>query len=160
MRLIQVLQVFGDNYAPIGASSESADRRHSCIACEHVPAQNVLRLCTSSNQGPIGTPCRVPLPGRLELPTLRLTASRSNQLSYGSTCRQCSPAVIASPRLRHTAQSHPPPRTPRGRVPRRVFCHTGGRPAAGVCVRVWGVGCVRRDALVITAGEHCLQVLP
>ena len=24
------------------------------------------------------------LPGRLELPTLRLTASRSNQLSYGS----------------------------------------------------------------------------
>lgn len=27
------------------------------------------------------------LPGRLELPTLRLTASRSNQLSYGSSCR-------------------------------------------------------------------------
>ena len=26
-----------------------------------------------------------PLPGRLELPTLRLSASRSNQLSYGST---------------------------------------------------------------------------
>ena len=26
------------------------------------------------------------LPGRLELPTLRLTASRSNQLSYGSSC--------------------------------------------------------------------------
>ena len=26
------------------------------------------------------------LPGRLELPTLRLTASRSNQLSYGSNC--------------------------------------------------------------------------
>ena len=26
------------------------------------------------------------LPGRLELPTLRLTASRSNQLSYGSRC--------------------------------------------------------------------------
>ena len=25
------------------------------------------------------------LPGRLELPTLRLTASRSNQLSYGSS---------------------------------------------------------------------------
>ena len=25
------------------------------------------------------------LPGRLELPTLRLTASRSSQLSYGST---------------------------------------------------------------------------
>ena len=25
-------------------------------------------------------------PGRLELPTLRLTASRSNQLSYGSLC--------------------------------------------------------------------------
>ena len=37
------------------------------------------------------------LPGRLELPTLRLTASRSNQLSYGSAhaslrktgCKQC-----------------------------------------------------------------------
>ena len=28
---------------------------------------------------------RKTLPGRLELPTLRLTASRSNQLSYGST---------------------------------------------------------------------------
>ena len=28
------------------------------------------------------------LPGRLELPTLRLTASRSNQLSYGSRCHQ------------------------------------------------------------------------
>ena len=28
---------------------------------------------------------RCSLPGRLELPTLRLTASRSNQLSYGST---------------------------------------------------------------------------
>ena len=27
-------------------------------------------------------------PGRLELPTLRLTASRSNQLSYGSLCRR------------------------------------------------------------------------
>ena len=26
------------------------------------------------------------LPGRLELPTLRLTASRSSQLSYGSSC--------------------------------------------------------------------------
>ena len=29
----------------------------------------------------------ISLPGRLELPTLRLTASRSNQLSYGSLCR-------------------------------------------------------------------------
>ena len=29
---------------------------------------------------------RKTLPGRLELPTLRLTASRSNQLSYGSRC--------------------------------------------------------------------------
>ena len=30
----------------------------------------------------------ISLPGRLELPTLRLTASRSNQLSYGSLCRR------------------------------------------------------------------------
>ena len=29
-------------------------------------------------------PKQITLPGRLELPTLRLTASRSNQLSYGS----------------------------------------------------------------------------
>ena len=35
---------------------------------------------------------RKPLPGRLELPTLRLTASRSNQLSYGSRWHiKCSP---------------------------------------------------------------------
>ena len=33
----------------------------------------------------------ITLPGRLELPTLRLTASRSNQLSYGSAC-----AVLAA----------------------------------------------------------------
>ena len=32
------------------------------------------------------TPNYDALPGRLELPTLRLTASRSNQLSYGSNC--------------------------------------------------------------------------
>ena len=30
----------------------------------------------------------ISLPGRLELPTLRLTASGSNQLSYGSLCRR------------------------------------------------------------------------
>ena len=30
----------------------------------------------------------ISLPGRLELPTLRLTASCSNQLSYGSLCRR------------------------------------------------------------------------
>ena len=30
-----------------------------------------------------GTAATMTLPGRLELPTLRLTASRSNQLSYG-----------------------------------------------------------------------------
>ena len=30
----------------------------------------------------------ISLPERLELPTLRLTASRSNQLSYGSLCRR------------------------------------------------------------------------
>ena len=30
----------------------------------------------------------ISLPGRLELPTLRLTASRSNQLSCGSLCRR------------------------------------------------------------------------
>ena len=33
-----------------------------------------------------GPSARRTLPGRLELPTLRLTASRSNQLSYGSRC--------------------------------------------------------------------------
>ena len=32
------------------------------------------------------------LPGRLKLPTLRLTASRSNQLSYGSSCAGASRA--------------------------------------------------------------------
>ena len=33
------------------------------------------------------------LPGRLELPTLRLTASRSNQLSYGSSCHECQKTI-------------------------------------------------------------------
>ena len=37
-------------------------------------------LARSSHGGSDG----IALPGRLELPTLRLTASRSNQLSYGS----------------------------------------------------------------------------
>ena len=39
------------------------------------------------------------LPGRLELPTLRLTASRSNQLSYGSRC------IPKSPSLHQTSQA-------------------------------------------------------
>ena len=36
------------------------------------------------------------LPGRLELPTLRLTASRSNQLSYGSNCTFSPPTTCIS----------------------------------------------------------------
>ena len=42
--------------------------------------------------------CQQTLPGRLELPTLRLTASRSNQLSYGSRCNR----NVATPD--HTAE--------------------------------------------------------
>lgn len=38
----------------------------------------------ASNQENKKTNLSIALPGRLELPTLRLTASRSNQLSYGS----------------------------------------------------------------------------
>ena len=68
-------------------------------------------ICTSPSLFVQGRPTRSvavakPLPGRLELPTLRLTASRSNQLSYGSLAcvrsRQCdeplrsgSPAAVA-----------------------------------------------------------------
>ena len=41
----------------------------------------------------------ISLPGRLELPTLRLTASRSNQLSYGSLCRRPKLVPVLEKRL-------------------------------------------------------------
>ena len=42
------------------------------------------------------------LPGRLELPTLRLTASRSNQLSYGSLCRRPKLVPVLEKRLNNS----------------------------------------------------------
>ena len=39
------------------------------------------------------------LPGRLQFPTLRLTASRSNQLSYGSLCRRPKLVPVLEKRL-------------------------------------------------------------
>ena len=44
----------------------------------------LLQFSPAAMQGASGS--QTSLPGRLELPTLRLTASRSNQLSYGSPC--------------------------------------------------------------------------
>ena len=41
----------------------------------------------------------ISLPGRLELPTLRLTASRPNQLSYGSLCRRPKLVPVLEKRL-------------------------------------------------------------
>ena len=48
------------------------------------------------------------LPGRLELPTLRLTASRSNQLSYGSAhaSLQINDSNKAKPNTRCTIRCH------------------------------------------------------
>ncbi len=62
------------------------------------------------------------LPGRLELPTLRLTASRSNQLSYGSSRGQS----LLMP-LRAGARVHSSPRT-------LLAC------------RAWGLDAVRPDS--------------
>ena len=45
---------------------------------------------------PHGTSLRDALPGRLDLPTLRLAASRSNQLSYGSNCTFSPPTTCIS----------------------------------------------------------------
>ena len=42
------------------------------------------------------------LPGRLELPTLRLAASRSNQLSYGSLCRRPKLVPVLEKRLNNS----------------------------------------------------------
>ena len=44
----------------------------------------------------------ISLPGRLELPTLRLTASLSNQLSYGSLCRRPKPVPLLEKRLNNS----------------------------------------------------------
>jgi hypothetical protein len=49
------------------------------------------------------------LPGRLELPTLRLTASRSNQLSYGST-RTCNQTHAGIKRNRNKTNATQQPR--------------------------------------------------
>ena len=44
----------------------------------------------------------ISLPGRLELPTLRLTALRSNQLSYGSLCRRPKLVPVLEKRLNNS----------------------------------------------------------
>ena len=44
----------------------------------------------------------ISLPGRLELPTLRLTASRANQLSYGSLCRRPKLVPVLEKRLNNS----------------------------------------------------------
>ena len=44
----------------------------------------------------------ISLPGRLELPTLRLTASRSNQLSYGSLYRRPKLVPVLEKRLNNS----------------------------------------------------------
>ena len=44
----------------------------------------------------------ISLPGRLELPTLRLTASRSNQLSYGSLCHRPKLVPVLEKRLNNS----------------------------------------------------------
>ena len=44
----------------------------------------------------------ISLPGRLVLPTLRLTASRSNQLSYGSLCRRPKLVPVLEKRLNNS----------------------------------------------------------
>ena len=66
------------NWPPISSFWGIAKRQgtaptHACMTRRRVTI--TMRPC-----------CIKTLPGRLELPTLRLTASRSNQLSYGSRC--------------------------------------------------------------------------
>ena len=61
------------------------------------------------------------LPGRLELPTLRLTASRSNQLSYGSRCvramRKSQASANQPPSARKVAPTTPRPTSLPGGAP-------------------------------------------
>ena len=59
------------------------------------------------------------LPGRLELPTLRLTASRSNQLSYGSRCEH--PAACSCNAFLHPQHTHDH---------RRLFCKVSFRSSS------------------------------
>ena len=64
--------------------AQSAERKAlNLVVVGSSPTVGVYALlfggCVKPGSGVVNT-----LPGRLELPTLRLTASRSNQLSYGS----------------------------------------------------------------------------
>ena len=57
-----------------------------CLAQRHVRARAAPGAAPKTHMvfAPRVLLQSVPFPGRLELPTLRLTASRSSQLSYGS----------------------------------------------------------------------------
>ena len=70
-------------------------RSHATFADNHELRTLRSCFCTGTNT----------LPGRLELPTLRLTASRSNQLSYGSDCTGCEGPKTCWVRLRLDADS-------------------------------------------------------
>ena len=63
-----------------------------CCAIAPMMLESLRRFNSFFTRAPVECACSQEtsntkaLPGRLELPTLRLTASRSNQLSYGSRC--------------------------------------------------------------------------
>ena len=85
-----------------------ADRRIARAAAK--PATNPL-IGTGDLPGLARTTAHTQLktlPGRLELPTLRLTASRSNQLSYGSAraSLQITATNEANPNTRCTIRCH------------------------------------------------------
>src|SRR5690606_11884321 len=95
-------------------SQTESNRRHPACKAGALPTE----LCPRSGNGAAQESCRRPVagcvqqglvgPGRLELPTLRLSGVRSNHLSYGPmAARQPGPTMWKAPRLA-IAPSSPP----------------------------------------------------
>ena len=84
------------NMQPQNCRDPGSNRGPSDLRSDALPAElsrplvEQLPNITTASGAPKRPNATKTLPGRLELPTLRLTASRSNQLSYGSThtCEQ------------------------------------------------------------------------
>ena len=100
------------NMQPQNCRDPGSNRGPSDLRSDALPAELSRPLVKQppNTQTASGAPkhpnATTTLPGRLELPTLRLTASRSNQLSYGSThtCDQTRTSPATHHRKLNTAQ--------------------------------------------------------
>ena len=110
--------------SPSKNSSSSRARGDHRVYCRILPKRTRVHTERPKAQA---------LPGRLELPTLRLTASRSSQLSYGSSCAPSGHAascVKVAPRACLAAQR----KSPRRRTTNRE--NRNSTASACVCVPI------------------------